>query len=454
MAAQKPREIAVHILKRHGEGFRTRGPNLNDEDGVRPVHGSAPTFIEHLLEEELAQQPVSAADRRLIQELTFGVIRWQATLDWLISQKTAGRTQTRLLQILLRLGLYQMFWLDKIPDYAAVNETIELARTLGLGPKSGFINAVLRGYLREREPTEKKLEQLKLDDPPLGLSHPAWLCERWDTRWGREQMRQLLEWNNIPPPTFARVNTLKTDVEQLAAIWEKEEVRFVPGRFDWIPSDLVFKLESHPPLARLKSFQDGFFYVQDPSTLLAVTMLDPKGGEAILDLCAAPGGKTTYIAQRLANRGLVVAQDPHIMRRQMVKQNCERLGVTCVRLSAPTDDITPGLSMPYDRVLVDAPCSNTGVMRRRVDLRWRIRATEIKRLAAAQLDLMQSAAQQLKPGGVLLYSTCSLEPEENEQVVEKFRAAHEGFSLEEERTLLPFREGVDGAYVARLRRVT
>jgi len=178
----------------------------------------------------------------------------------------------------------------------------------------------------------------------------------------------------------------------------------------------------------------------------------PQPGEAVLDLCSAPGGKTTFIAQLMNNRGLIMAQDSHILRRQMVEENCRRLGVMCVRLSAPAEGGNFGLSTPYDRVLVDAPCSNTGVMRRRVDLRWRIRAEEITRLRRKQLELLDTAARQVKPAGTLVYSTCSIEPEENEQVVEQFCQKYRDFVLEQQRTLLPFNDAVDGAYVARFRK--
>jgi len=433
VSGEKPREIAVAMLKRHS---------------VRQE------FIEEILENELAGQVLLPADRRLVQELTFGVVRWQGTLDWLIAAKTPGRTQKPLLQILLRLGLYQMFWLDRIPDHAAVNETVELARRHGFGPQSGFINAVLRGYLREREATEKTLEALKQENPATGYSHPKWLWERWEKRWGSDLTRKLLQWNNTPPTTFARANTLKATVEEIAAVWEKEKVRFIPRQFDWAKGDLVFELETHPGLAAMPSFQQGLFYVQDPSTLLAVTLLDPQPGEAILDLCAAPGGKTTFIAQLMNNTGVIMAQDSHMLRRKMIEQNCQRLGVTNVHLSAPAEGVNPDLSTPYDRVLVDAPCSNTGVMRRRVDLRWRIQPSEITRLAKIQLDLLDVAAREVKPGGILVYSTCSLEPEENEAVIHAFCKSHPDFTLEQQRSLLPFEHSVDGAYVAKLRRPT
>jgi 16S rRNA (cytosine967-C5)-methyltransferase len=187
--------------------------------------------------------------------------------------------------------------------------------------------------------------------------------------------------------------------------------------------------------------------VQDPGTLLAVNELDAQPGETILDMCAAPGGKTAYIAQRMQNRGRIAARDNQPARLKLVRENCARLGLTCVEFS---DSGTPPL---FDRILVDAPCSNTGVLRRRVDLRWRIKPGEIERLRQTQQALLEQAAAQLKAGGILVYSTCSLEEEENESVTRDFLEGHADFKLERQRQLLPFVEGVDGAYVARMRKL-
>ena len=425
MQSEKPRQIAVETLKEHA----TQG-----------------VFIEHALELRAAAVRLSAPDRALSQELTFGVVRWQATLDWLIARKTAGRTQKLTLQILLRLGLYQLFWLQRIPDHAAVNETVDMARQMGFGPQAGFINAILRSYVREREETEKLLVELKQNNPHLGYSHPEWLVSRWRARWSDDNLRTLLEWNNTPPATFARVNTLRTAPESIESQWAAEGVNAVGRHFDWLDQPLVYELCSFPPLATLPSFQSGCFYIQDPSTLLAVTSLGPRPGERILDLCAAPGGKTTLAAQVMNNHGLIVARDLDPKRRELIRENCARLGVTCVEiqpLGASSDE-------SFDRVLVDAPCSNTGVIRRRVDSRWRVRPEGIQRLVRSQRELLHSAAAQLRPGGVLVYSTCSIEPEENENVMGAFLTEHPGFRLNFERTLLPFKDGVDGAYVARL----
>ena len=222
----------------------------------------------------------------------------------------------------------------------------------------------------------------------------------------------------------------------------------VPQR---VPADfenLVFELKSHSPLNSLASFRDGWFYVQDPSTLLAVRELGAQPGETVLDLCAAPGGKTTFIAQLMRNEGKIAACDISEDRLKLLRENCARLGVTCVEpILFSAFSLQPSA---FDRVLVDAPCSNTGVMRRRVDLRWRISPEEISRLRQTQLDLLKFAAPRLKPGGVLIYSTCSLEPEENGEVVKEFLREHTGFKLESACELLPFADNVDGAYVAAL----
>ena len=447
---QKPREIAARVLGKRRD---------SDE------------YTETLLDRSLLPTKLSPADRGLTQELVFGVIRWQGTLDWLIDRKTQGRKQKDGLQDLLRLGLYQIFWLDRIPDHAAVHETVEQAKRGGYGAQAGFINAVLRGYLREADETRRLLTELKTTQPALGYSHPEWLVNRWLAQFGAEQTRRLLESNNTPPKTFARLNTLNfgkpaaaaderrvrrgvpekiQEVGDFLTFWRDEGVEYDFFTRDWTGDGLVFELKSHPALATLESFQKGWFYIQDPSTLLAVRELDPKPGETVLDLCAAPGGKTTFIAQLMNNTGRIVAHDNVPDRLKLVTENCKRLGLTSVEINS---SLAP-LPSHFDRILVDAPCSNTGVLRRRVDLRWRIQPTELDRLRGTQLDLLQKSAARLKPGGTLVYSTCSLEPEENSALVQQFLARQPAFKLVRERQLLPFADGVDGAYVARLSRAS
>jgi 16S rRNA (cytosine967-C5)-methyltransferase len=427
VSGEKPRQIALRVLKDRQAG----------------------KFIEELLDAALSGARLLPADRHLCQELVYGTVRWQATLDWLISRKTQGRAQKPALQSLLRLGLYQIFWLDRIPEHAAVNETVELARQNGFDTQAGFINAVLRNYLREKEETRRLLAEVKTRQPHVGYSHPEWLVANWQKRWGAEQTACLMEWNNTPPRTFARVNTLKIEPGKLLEQWRVEDVEYDFVRRDWLEENLVFELRSHPPLSNLPSFQAGYFYIQDPSTLLAVRELNPQAGDTVLDLCAAPGGKLTYIAQLMRNEGSITAHDVSKARLDLLNENCKRLGVTCVESALPPTLHAPRSTL-FNRILLDAPCSNTGVMRRRVDLRWRLRPEEIQRLKTAQLQLLRQAAQLLKPGGTLVYSTCSLEREENQDVLAQLLTEAPNFKLVRERELLPFSDATDGTYVATL----
>ncbi|MBC8001120.1 MAG: 16S rRNA (cytosine(967)-C(5))-methyltransferase RsmB [Opitutaceae bacterium] len=431
MILQKPREIAARVLLRRAREA---------------------VFVEDLLESALASAGLSTVDRGLCQELVYGVVRWQATLRWLVERKTPGRTQKEGLGILLQLGLYQMFWLDRIPNHAAVNETVELGKHLGFGPQAGFLNAILRAYTRESDETRDLLKSLKQSQPALGYSHPEWLVDRWQKTWGHGTTEQLLQWNNSPPPTFARRNSLQATADELTEQWRKEGVEFSPLTRDWISDGVVFELSKCPSIASLESFRRGMFYIQDPSTLLAVEWLDPQPGETVLDTCAAPGGKTTYMAQKMQNCGAIIALDTHQSRLSLLTQNATRLGASCIRaeLSEAGHNARPQL---FDRILVDAPCSNTGVMRRRVDLRWRLSPEEIDRLSRIQLGILKRVIGQLKPGGTLIYSTCSLEADENASVIQQLLSDHPELTLERERQLLPFQDSVDGAYVARLNRV-
>ncbi|MDB6130174.1 MAG: hypothetical protein JWM04_1281 [Verrucomicrobiales bacterium] len=424
---QKPREIAYRLLTQAG------GSGL---------------FAEEILQRELGSIQLAAADRGLLQEIYYGVIRWAGTLDFLISRKTGGKTQKPGLRVLLQMALYQLFWLSRIPDHAAVHETVELAKLKGFGPQAGFVNAVLRGYLRDREETSMLLERLKRDDLAVGYSHPDWLVKKWVARYGKEETTRLLTWNNTPPKVFARINTLKISPDELKEVWKKEGVEFTAVEWPWTTFPMV-EFQGVSAVEQLESFKKGFFYIQDPSTLLSVEYLEPKEGDSILDLCAAPGGKCTLIAQRMGDKGAVTAEDLAPSRIQLIEENVRRLGLNCV--TARLSDGVPS-GEQYDRVLVDAPCSNAGVFRRRVELRWRISPSEVERLRAVQLKLLKSAIAKVKPGGCLVYSTCSLEPEENEGVVTEALIEHPEMIVEKQRQLLPFADLVDGAFVAQMRK--
>jgi 16S rRNA (cytosine967-C5)-methyltransferase len=421
-----PRQIAVRILR--------------DLDAPGD-------FLEHRLERDRFVQQLRPDDRRLIQELIFGVVRWRATLDWIIARRTQGRPQKPLVQTILRLAFYQLFWLDRIPAYAVLNDSVELARRFSSDAVAGFVNAVLRTATREREAIAKALEELRQTDPATATSHPAWLVERWQKSFGIEACQRLLAWDNTPPDTFVRINPHRLAPEKLIELWRDEDVIYEFRRFDWTGENLVFELKAHPPLTSLPSFKRGGFYVQDPSTLLAVKELSPKPGETILDFCAAPGGKTTYIAQLMEDQGTIIAHDSSHERLRLVRENASRLGFTCIFPTsvAPSPAREKG---KFDRILMDVPCSNTGVLRRRLEARWRLQPEGIPHIAAEQLKTLQSVTELLKSGGRLVYSTCSLEAEENREVVDRFLAVTPSFSFVRDRQLSPAKEKVDGAYVA------
>ncbi|MBH40400.1 MAG: 16S rRNA (cytosine(967)-C(5))-methyltransferase [Chloroflexi bacterium] len=409
MPAPRPREIALRLLRRWESGQ---------------------THADTLLAEALPSLP--PRERPLCQELFLGAIRRRATLDWLIDLRTNGRRQPALVQSLLRLGLYQIFWLDRVPNHAAVNETVNLARQCDIGRASGFINAVLRNSLREEAETRHQLAGLRETHPAIAHSHPDWLVRRWQARWGDTDASTLLDWNNRPAQTHARRNTL----------YETSEADWI--QFDWAHEQF---LTHDGPANTLPGFEDGAFYIQDPSTLLAVELLNPQPDESLLDLCAAPGGKTTAIAARMQNTGHLVASDIREDRLQRLRENCKRLGADCVEVMPAGTDVRE----KFDGVLLDVPCTNTGVMRRRVDLRWRLQPHDLQATMKTQRELLMQAARNVTPGGRLVYSTCSLEPEENSEMTREFLTRHPAFVMEKERDLLPFRDGVDGAYATVMR---
>lgn len=396
-----------------------------------------------LLHAALQKTALAARDRALVTELFYGCLRQHAALDWLLAQKAERKPQPEI-AALARLGLYQLFFLDRVPAHAAVNSTVELAKQASSGRLGGFLNGLLRNAQRDRAALASALQRQPL---AIRCSHPDWLVTRWLPRYGEADTRALLEWNNRPPKLFARVNTLRTTADALLAKWHSASIEAELTKITPLALSMIEVRAAESP-ERLPGFTEGEFYIQDPSTLLAVEMLGAQPGERVLDACAAPGGKTTCLAQLMQDRGEIVAEDSSAERLKQVVVNCSRLGVANVTVrQARSGDATETW---FDRVLVDAPCSNTGVLRRRVDARWRLRADDITRLAAEQLALLRIAARRVKRGGVLVYSTCSLEPEENRGVVDTFTAASAEFALERCVEMFPPRDGVDGAFAARL----
>jgi 16S rRNA (cytosine967-C5)-methyltransferase len=333
--------------------------------------------------------------------------------------------------------LFQLFHTG-IPEHAAVNETVSLARGM-----RGVINAILRNAQRNRESLEKQLAEAPLS---VSHSHPDFLVERWQEQHSEENTRALCQWNNEPPLVYGRVNRLiPAAVDGVKTSSRAAPLKGCPG---------FYRFSELPPVEWLEG---GWVYIQDPSTCLACDLLDPHRGENILDACAAPGGKTALLADRMKNTGRIVAADSQPERVERLRENLRRLKVNNTRPAVinwlrPKKDFRAGLP-EFDAILVDVPCSNTGVMRRRVDVRWRLRPGEFADLQRLQLTLAETCLPLLKKGGRLVYSTCSLEREENRDVVDLLRERNrDKLELEAITESLPWRDGYDGAFAARLRK--
>jgi 16S rRNA (cytosine967-C5)-methyltransferase len=390
-------------------------------------------FADSIVSELLAKTELTDSDRGFAFELFYGVLRNLTLLDFWLGCLRSSQVDTNLRDI-LRLGLYQLFLL-KTAQHAAVHETVDLA------PRRhrAIINGILRAAIRRRS------ELLaRADAQPLFVrtSHPQFLVERWEQHFGAEYAEALCKWNNLPAPIYGRINQLRIDREEFPRVYPASR-RLTRGA-DFVEFGVI-------PTAAISR---GHCYIQDPSTVIACQILNPKPGEKILDACAAPGGKTAYIAQLMKNRGTIVACDRDLQRLQIVKENMARLGVEIVHTFGHdwTRDQVPAeiASMaPYHRILIDAPCSNTGVMRRRVDVRWRLQPADFPRMQQRQLEMLRALIPLLKPKGALVYSTCSLEPEENEQVGRQALTSASILRLEEEKRSLPFRDGFDGAFAAK-----
>jgi 16S rRNA (cytosine967-C5)-methyltransferase len=390
-------------------------------------------FADSIVSEFLAQADLTGSDRAFAFGLFYGVLRNLTLLDFWISCLRSSRIDADVRDI-LRLGLYQLLVFKTAP-HAAVHETVDLAQRR----QRPIINGILRTATRRRN------ELLAcVDAEPLFVrtSHPQFLVERWEQHFGAKHAEELCKWNNLPAEIYGRINQLKIDRQEFLRLYP--DSRLLPRGPDFVEFGVI-------PMAAIRR---GHCYIQDPSTAIACQILNPQPGEKILDACAAPGGKTAYIAQLMKNRGTIVACDRDMERLQVVEENMARLGVEIVRTfdhDWTRDQVPPGIASiaPFHRILIDAPCSNTGVMRRRVDVRWRLRPGDFHRMQQRQLEMLRALIPLLKPMGALVYSTCSLEPEENEQVVQQPLTSTGVLRLDEKESSLPFRDGFDGAFAAK-----
>ncbi len=425
-------------------------------------------FADLALHAALGRSDLAAGDRALATDLVYGTLRWRGRVDFLLSHvldREPGKLEPSVAN-LLRLGAYQLCCGHRIPASAAVDQCVRTARAAGLERATGLVNAVLRRLAREH--TGIAFPPLETD--PVGhlthaLSLPRWLAERWVEAWGAEQAARLAEASNRVPPLTVRANPLRNDRDALLAELGERFPDARAGRF--ATGGIVLGPRGNP--GHDPAFLDGRFTVQDEASQLVVELLDPRPGERVLDLCAAPGTKTTAIGERLGDAGEVVATDRNPRRLGLVGRDARRLGlanVTTRELDGTGSLAELAGDRPFDRILVDAPCSGLGTLRRNPDARWRVRPEDEERLADTQLALLRSAVGALRPGGVLVYSTCTLAAKENEGVIGALLAEVEGLRRRDASALpaavqplldpdgflrcWPQRHGTDGFFAAAL----
>lgn len=401
------------------------------------------------LDKELNNSDLSKLDKALASEIVYGVLTWKITLDEIIQRYSSIKLKKISDWILniLRMGIYQIAFLDKIPESAAVNESVNLAKRYGHEASARFVNAILRKITKDE--VDKLLEYLrtktKTDYEIISIltSHPIWMVQKLLEDYDKKFVTELLNSNNITPDITIRANTLKTTREELKKLLDLKHVDCKLGN---LPDSIIAK--------KLNSFEGQLYVVQDEAAQLACLKLDPKENEYILDACAAPGGKTTYIAQLMKNTGKVDAWDIHDHRAKLIKDTAVKLGITNITTRvADASEYHTQLYEKYDRVLLDVPCSGLGVIRKKPDIKWTRNLEDLENLIHVQKMILECCSAYVKTDGILVYSTCTVLKDENERQIQMFLQKHKEFQLIEEIKLFPNVDGTDGFYIAKLKKI-
>ncbi|MBO8171097.1 MAG: 16S rRNA (cytosine(967)-C(5))-methyltransferase RsmB [Bacillaceae bacterium] len=412
-------------------------------------------------------------EKSLATELVYGTLSRLNTLDWMIDQfvKQGTNRLDNWVKQLLRISFYQIYYLERIPDRATVHQAVEIAKKWGHKGIAGFVNGVLRSFLRQPEkveipstyPLERRLS--------LQYSHPEWMIKRWLEVYGEETTRKMAEANNQPPLTSIRVNTLKASADEIRQYLADQYPEARIEASSLVPESL--KVSGIGNVADTAPFREGKCTIQDESSMLVGKTLRPGPGMEVLDACAAPGGKTTHMAELMENRGKIVAADIHPHKKALIEEHASRLGITIIdTITADATNLASILEeKQFDRILLDAPCTGLGVIRRKPDLKWKKRESDVADIASVQYRMLEEISRLVRPGGVLVYSTCTVEPKENEQQVLRFVREHPEFLLDTETAdilpvvlsekydlsrgyfqILPHHFESDGFFIARLKR--
>jgi 16S rRNA (cytosine967-C5)-methyltransferase len=419
------------------------------------------SYLDKLIEAELRSNEFNDFDKALLNEIIHGVLRWQSKLDWVLNGFFHGNFSKAEVTVrnTLRTALYQILFLDRVPDHAAVNEAVEFMKRIRGEKAAGLVNGVLRNIIRNKDGIHYPDVQ---NDAALYLStmysHPLWMVKRWMNRFGFTDTEKFLEANNKKPGLTLRINTAKTSVEDFMKMFDLQNITY--EKSSYLP--MFVRTTNLTNLSQSEIFRRGFFTVQDESAGIAAQLVNAQPGERIIDLCSAPGGKTTFLAEVMKNQGLIVAVDKYQTRLNLVKSSCERLGISIVEYIVA--DGVEYQGEKADKVLVDAPCSGLGVLSKKPDIKLKREMRDIKELAGIQTQLLENASTLVKEGGAIVYSTCTTEPEENFGIVRQFLADHPEFDIDNAGKFIsksivspdgyvetfPHQHGIDGSFSIRL----
>ena len=408
---------------------------------------------------DVVPEEAAAADRRLAHNLAYGVTSNELTLDYILNRfcRKGINSLSPVLRIILRIGLYQLMYLDRVPDYAVLNEAAAQARKHAGPAMAGLVNGVLRNVLRSRETLLSDLPREVNKRISVEFSHPLWIVDHWLERWGEKFTRELCLANNQPAPLSLRVNTEKISKESLLSMLADWGIEARPSK--WDPNMLVLPAET--AFSQLPAHDQGLFSIMGESSALPVQNLGLTAGLEVLDMCSAPGGKAVYAAE-LVRPATVTAIEIHSHRATSIVETARRLGLDNVAvITGDARDAKELTARSFPRILLDAPCSGSGVLRKKPDIKWRYSEKDIKKLVLLQKQLLAAACNLLEPGGFVVYSTCSLLRWENEEVVEGALAAEDMVALpvsiggEELRygNIFPSVHGIDGFFLAKLQKV-
>ncbi len=420
-------------------------------------------YLDKLIDTEMRQDEMNELDKSLMNEIVIGVVRWRMKLDWVLTGFFHGnftKAETNIKNA-LRVALYQIMFLDRVPHSAAVNEAVEFIKKLRGQKVADLVNAVLRNIIRNLDGIRyPEREEDEIRHLAVTQSHPLWIAKRWIERYGFDEAKSLMEANNSIPPISLRFNRLKGKIDILLNFLKQYQFDFELSKF--VPN--FVRVQHMTAIGKSDLFRQGYFSVQDESAALPVLILNPQPGEIVIDLCSAPGGKTTFIGELMENKGEIIAVDKYESRLQLVVTACKRLGIQNVKTIAA--DATQ-LTLPVaDKILVDAPCSGLGVFSKKPDAKWLREIEDIPKLVELQNALLSQAASLVKSGGIIVYSTCTIEPEENFEVIQKFLSLHPDFHIENASIYVdhelvnkngfietfPHKHLMDGSFAVRLRK--